>query len=190
MRAFIGLELSTESRAFLTQHYAALKPRTPKIRWLAPESLHLTLKFLGDITADQRKEVELRLQSVARGNAPLTLQLGGLGAFPSAGAPRIIWVGLKQGEAEVTALASAVEEACRVAGLAAEERPFSAHITIGRVLSPKEGNEALKQLSAIIQQWPDAWEATDLHVYESRLSSEGARYSVLATFGLGASAGG
>lgn len=137
IRTFVAVEVDEASRRELARLLTSFRASQADVKWVSPENLHLTLKFLGDIPPEAIGEVVGRLDQVSRGVKPFRLRLGGLGAFPTGAAPRVVWVGVTEGRAELSALAAKVEEALADSAARREERPFSAHLTLGRVRSPR-----------------------------------------------------
>ena len=107
------------------------------IRWVAPHQYHFTLKFLGETPDDRIAGARQAVERAAERTPPVDLALEGLGAFPPAGPPRIVWAGCGKGRDALISLAGAVEEAFGEAGFPEEPRPFSPHLTIGRVKDPR-----------------------------------------------------
>ena len=134
MRTFVAIEPDAPMRAWLEEWLAALRGRFPGIRWVQPSNLHLTLRFLGDIPSDRVGTVSSILPARARGAAPGRLEFGEPGAFGSRGRPRTFWLGFLPGPAleAIRAYQAAVEADLVAAGFAAEDRPFSPHLTVGR----------------------------------------------------------
>ena len=131
VRAFIALPLDPPALERLRALIESLGATTPGIRWVRPESLHLTLRFLGATEADRAQSVIGRVQQEAAATPAAALPLGSLGLFPERGAPRVLWVGLAL-PPPLLALQQACEAAARAEGFAPEERAFSPHLTLGR----------------------------------------------------------
>ncbi|MBI4341464.1 MAG: RNA 2',3'-cyclic phosphodiesterase [Candidatus Omnitrophica bacterium] len=186
-RAFIGIALPSEARAVLEALCVQLRPRMRHGRWVGPEAMHVTLKFLGTITPQQRDDVEVMIRTVASREPAFQLGLGAAGAFPSLRAARVIWVGVTEGEEAVCRLAEALEQGARALGLPAEERPFSAHVTLGRAPQRAAIRGAEEALRGVVWQPPAPWKAGEVTLYQSHLSSAGARYEALAVIPLGTS---
>lgn len=180
MRAFIAIPFPEDVRASLAAFQDQLKPCGASIAWVAPENLHLTLKFLGDITDEQKTAMEGELKRIASQTPAFTMELGEVGVFPSPDAPRVVWVGLKQGTEHVTALAGQLEQAARKLGLRSEERPFSAHATLGRVRTPRSKTPLMKGLERAPWQMSRGWTVDHVTLYQSELSATGAHYTALA----------
>ena len=185
MRAFIAMTLPETVRASLATLQRTLAESRADVKWVKPEHLHVTMKFLGEITEEQRRAVEAMLRQVASSIQPFPLSLRELGAFPSMRAPRVIWVGIEEGKEPLVRLAEGIEREGAAAALQKEERPFAAHVTLGRVRSPK-GHQALVQaLSEATWTPPPPWTANHVTLYESVLSSSGPTYSSLAEVPVG-----
>ena len=185
MRAFIALTLPTDVRSSLQQLQSDLQTALADVRWVAPEQLHLTLKFLDDITEAQRRDVERSLRWIAAVEAPFSAQLGALGAFPLLQSPRVLWVGLQTGAEDAIRIAEAIEREARLIGLRQEERPFSAHITLGRVRTSRGIGALVERIRNVRWSSPAAWRVEMISLYQSVLGSNGPRYSVLAEIRLG-----
>lgn len=179
MRAFIAIDLPENIRESLHLLQKKLHDPASPVSWVNASSLHITLKFLGEITQEQAQAVKQMLQSQIFSQAPFTIKLGGLGAFPSLRAPAVLWVGVSQGDEAVKSLAGIIEKESRRLSLRGEERPFSAHVTIGR-LRGQAPSVFLGKLREVKWREPGAWQAEALTFYQSVLSPEGPRYSVLA----------
>ena len=185
MRAFLGLALSPAARQSLHGLQQTLSAAGADVTWVEPHRLHVTVKFLDEITEQQRHSIESMVGDIARREQPMTLQLERVGAFPSLESPRVLWVGVGQGQEMVRRLAAAIEQGSRQMGMPQEERGFSAHVTIGRIRTPR-GRAALTQRLREIQ-WasPPAWLVTSVTLYESVLAPAGPTYTVLAELPLG-----
>jgi len=185
MRAFIGIALPDGARSALAELQRDLRASGADVKWVAPSNLHVTLKFLDDITDAQRAVVEDMLRNVAVPRQAFPLQLEQVGAFPSVTAPRVVWVGTAQGRDEARGIAEAIEAGSRDAGLRREERPFAAHVTVGRVRSPKNRQALAERLAHTTWQPPEVFRVTSVTLYRSELSSSGPRYRVVADVPLG-----
>jgi 2'-5' RNA ligase len=180
MRAFLAIGLPDDVRQALGSLQQQLADARADVKWVAEEHLHLTLKFLDDITEEKRQAVEAALTHVAAGEAPFTSRLGTVGAFPSPRAPRVLWVSLAEGDVAAARIAAALEAETRRLGLRAEERPFSAHITLGRVRSPHRREALASRLGGLSWEPPAPWQVTALSLYQSVLGPVGPQYTVLA----------
>ncbi len=176
VRAFVALELAAEMKSALQEFIQKLEPRLPGVRWVRPNAMHLTLRFLGASRAEQLAQIRPRLEEAA-GECPACLApVGGLGTFPASGSPRVLWIGIQLPQS-IFGLQAACEQAAVAAGFVAERRPFRAHLTLGRW----RGRAALPLLP---ETDLGAVELSELVLYQSDLRPEGAAYTPLGRFGL------
>ncbi len=181
MRTFIALEISEEMKGILGQIESHLKYSGADVKWVKPEIIHLTLKFLGEIDDVKAVEVMAALDTVAKAAKQFEITLKDIGAFPKIEHPRVVWVGLGKGAAEAIALAAAIDNALSKIGFAKEERPFSPHATIGRVrsllnkdkLKEKVASAATKfALSAVAP-----YQISSVILFQSTLTPQGPIYT-------------
>jgi 2'-5' RNA ligase len=135
LRTFVAVELDEELSGRLArvqdQLRGQLSPRS--VRWVRQGGIHLTLKFLGDTLPDQVEAVKIALGKAVSGISPFTFTVGGLGCFPNARRPRVVWVGLYEPTGALSRLRDAVEDQVTPLGFPTENRPFHPHLTLGRV---------------------------------------------------------
>jgi len=180
MRTFVAIDLPSEIRRKAAQLIALLQPTTKHVRWARAEGLHLTLKFIGEIAPEKVAEVTSRLSAI-RIAAPISLAIRGAGYFPNERSPRVIWLGVEAGN-DLPALASQVEEALLSLGIAKENRPFAAHLTLGRFNGP---NRIPLLQEVLRRQEPldfGSFEAADFFLYESQPSPGGSLYRKISRF--------
>lgn len=176
IRAFIavGVDCGPELRRVLRE----LNEMGRAVRAMAPDNLHLTLKFLGDVPLEQTASIAAAIEEAVSTTATFTAELQGLGAFPHLGRPTVVWAGLAEPEA-MSQLAERIETALGPLGFSRERRPFHPHVTIGRINSrPPPALRQLVEQHAATAFGPSAVETVEL--YQSELSSSGPRYTVLA----------
>jgi len=133
MRAFVAINLSAELRSRVAEVQERLRASCAGVKWVDPESAHFTLRFLGEIEPAEGETLAAALRPAAAATPPLDFCLGGVGVFPNARSPRIVWIGVTRGEAELTGLAERVRAVTTELGLGADDKPFRAHLTLGRV---------------------------------------------------------
>lgn len=135
IRTFIAIELDESIKDELTKLQERLKGETPRgsVRWVRSGGIHLTLKFLGDVPADQIEKITTALQRSCQGVSPFSLSCGGLGCFPNPRRPRVVWVGIQEETGTLVQLKKAIEENVAPLGYPTEKRKFSPHLTLGRV---------------------------------------------------------
>jgi len=179
MRAFLGLSLPEEIRESLHRLQRDLSESQADVKWVEAGNLHVTLKFLDEITEEQRRDVEALLTRLASKESVFTLGVEEVGAFPSMSAPRVVWVGLSEGRDTVARIAQRIEEEGCAIGLRREERPFAAHLTLGRVRSSRRRQELTQRLQRVTWKPPAPWFVTSVTLYQSLLSSSGPTYHVL-----------
>ncbi len=138
MRIFIGIDLDSDVRDRISRFLEGVQGFAPEAKWVRPESLHITLKFIGEQTPEQVEAIAERLRRI-EGSA-FEIRCAGYGFFPTAKAPRVFWIGIQAGP-QLAALAESVDVAVAELGIPREERPFSPHLTLaragGRSGSPK-----------------------------------------------------
>jgi len=137
VRAFIAVDIPDNLRRSLAEVAGRLGGLGGDVKWVRPAGIHVTLKFLGEIGEERVDEVAEAMARAAAGKRPFEVTLAGLGAFPPKGPPRVIWVGIDRGAEELTRLAAEVDCLCAGLGFEPERRPFRAHVTLGRVRSPR-----------------------------------------------------
>lgn len=163
-------------REALAVHLAECARLAPTHHWVEPDSLHLTLRFLGRVEADALERITDGLAAIRV--APFRLGLGGRGTFGPRSAPRVVWLGLAEGANACAALAEAVERACVAAGMEPEQRAFRAHLTLARARREGDRLPALPEPPALA-----GWTASELVLFESRLR-ERPRYVPLERYPL------
>ncbi len=189
-RVFAALELPRENQERLGEVLlgleAAAPPRT--VHWVRPEAIHLTLKFYGDVAEADRPGIEAALAEAAAGARPLQLSLEGLGVFPNARRPQVVWTGLG-GELEpLLALQAALAEKSAALGFAPEARAFVPHLTLGRIrgaLRPEEHITFMEHLSAHRADWFGEFRAEALSLVRSDPRPLGSVYTSLFAASLG-----
>ena len=166
----------------LAQEVDRLRSVAPAVGWIRAENLHMTLKFLGHIPPETLARVEAGLAEAIADQAPLTLAFAGLGAFPSAERPRVIWAGVVEGAEALVALQARVEDALAHKEIAREERPFHAHLTLARVKEPRHARPLFSALTAREKTPFGDQEVSAIHLMRSDLHPQGARYTILRPF--------
>ena len=194
MRIFVGIDLDNEIRTKIARFLEGVRGFAPDARWVRPESLHITLKFIGEQNPEQVAAITERLQLVEGKRAEI--RLAGYGFFPTAKAPRVFWIGIQAGP-ELGELASGVDSALAELQIPREDRPFSPHLTLARggggSGSPKwrKGDgpnstfaELQKRLAAMSEIDFGTMTAREFFLYQSQLSPGGSKYTKLHSFSL------
>lgn len=194
MRVFVGLDIDDSIRQRIQRFMDGVREFAPDARWVRPESLHVTLKFIGEKPPEHVEDIKKTVSELRAG--PMTLSFRGYGFFPTAKAPRVFWIGIEAGP-ELSLLAHAVDEALARLGVPKEDHEFSPHLTLaragGRTGSPRwqkadKPNLSFKHLQEKLAAMPrpdfGTMTAHEFYLYESKLSPGGARYNKVARFAL------
>lgn len=183
MRVFIAIELPQQTLDAIEKQTARLRQAIGSdiIRWVPPQNMHLTLKFIGDIAASHVEFLKQMIMQEAATHSQFEIQIGGLGSFPNSRMPRILWVGL-HAPAELASLHKGIEAGASRLGYEKEERPFSPHLTLGRARQNTEPAELTKVRAALdtIQLGNIANTRVDsVHLFKSDLQPGGSVYTKL-----------
>jgi 2'-5' RNA ligase len=185
MRTFLAVEVSDAVRLQVSKLISKLASDAVGVKWVAPENLHLTLKFFGDISDDDVAKI---CTAVGRAVAPLPefdCQCAGVGAFPRPDRPRTIWVGLGEDDHRLTTLQKTVERSLSKLRYPREKRAFHPHVTIGRVRDSRGMRDLSAALLERAEQSFGMMGVSEVTLFASRLRSSGPVYTVLARFPLG-----
>lgn len=183
IRAFIAVPLSVEQRDAV----AALQRRLTGargVKWVEPENFHFTLRFLGQVESTVLEHLRNRLQEGFARCPAFPIYLAGVGAFPSRRRPRTVWLGVTKGADELTALAQVANAATVAVGLPPEDRPFQAHLTLGRVKASPPSKELVQALeNEAATEVGEMW-VREVLLMRSDLRPTGPIYTALASFPL------
>lgn len=147
---------------------------------MAPANLHLTLKFLGDVEEARTEAIAAALAGAAARATAFEMVVRGLGAFPSATRPRVIWAGVSADDGTLLSLARAVEEVLAPAGFPADPRPFAGHVTLGRIRVPRRDAALGQMLAGAEGEVFGAFRVERISLMRSEQSPRGSRYTELA----------
>lgn len=187
-RLFVTIELPAGVRERLREHISRLRTLVPDARasWGREENLHLTLKFFGDVPLAKVESIVQATESTARMFGPFELIVGGCGAFPPNGQPRVLWIGIEDPSGRLGLLHQTLEAECEKAGFARERRLFHPHLTIARLRQP-QGSRQLATIHKELGFDRKTVLASDLAVIRSELRSGGARHTIVARHALASS---
>ncbi len=171
------MHLPAECARTLAEMQGALRKFGADVRWTAIPSIHLTLKFLGEMDPAVLPELKGALRALSASD-PFTLRLEGMGAFPTLQRPRVIWCGIEGDRPALSLLQENVEMACVNAGFEKEDRPFQPHLTLGRVQG-KRNLQALVDYIRIARSPGCEFVVDHFRIYRSTLTPQGAIYDVL-----------
>lgn len=182
MRVFVAVDISDETKREIEKILKVLEKKHWPVKWEKPEKLHQTLAFLGSIEEDKLNLVKNACQVALEDIKPFVVSFKGLGCFPSFNWPRVIWLGLKGDLHSLAKIYKQLEENLVKAGFVIKKRPFSPHITLGRIRTErlKERNEISRQLKNLRILDLSSQSLIDrLVIYESQLLKTGSVYKKL-----------
>ncbi len=180
-RVFCAVALPEEVRNRAAAHTKTLREAAPKVRasWPRAESLHITLKFLGELETARIGSLSQAAARAAEGFQTFELAIEGAGAFPPRGMPRVLWLGVKDDSGKLATLQQRLEEECAAVGFARETRAFHPHLTIARLRAPANS----QRLAAMHQEMGferAAFNVNELLVMRSELGPGGSRYTEIS----------
>jgi 2'-5' RNA ligase len=183
IRAFIAVDLPSEVQDCLGQVSVQLKGEMGRVpvRWVPQENIHLTLKFLGDVSTNNIQVLTELLEAETTNQKPMVFSVGGVGAFPKVRSPRVIWVGVEAPQ-ELLALQRSIDSHTARIGYSRDRRPFSPHLTLGRVsrnATPKEVRKIGEVLASQTIGFLGVARIRAVHLYRSDLQPTGAVYTKL-----------
>ena len=185
MRTFIAIKIPDIVKSELIQITDKLKSSRADLKWVKPEGILLTLKFLGNIDEQKATEVKEVLNKVVKAEVPFEIRLEGLGAFPKPASPRVIWAGVKEGAQNTINLAKNLEEQLEKIGFEKERRSFHPHLTLGRLRSPQNKGKLSNLLESTKFKSSSIIKVARLNLIQSTLTPTGAIYTVLYQAELG-----
>jgi RNA 2',3'-cyclic 3'-phosphodiesterase len=193
MRLFVALDIEDKIRGRIARFLEGVRGFAPEARWVRPESLHVTLKFIGEKSEEEMEKINGTLGAIKAGTFEMTLR--GHGFFPNARAPRVFWLGIEAGP-KLTSLAATVDENLATLEIPREEHLLNPHLTLARCgvgsRSPRQPkgdpNRRFQLLQEKLAALPapefGTMTAREFFLYQSQLSSRGSKYMKLAGFGL------
>jgi len=180
MRAFIAIDLPEALHAALAEAQQVFRSACRDARWTRPEGIHLTLKFLGEISDAQTKHVVEALAQIGPFE-PFPVEVKGFGFFPQAHRPRVVWAGVVAPPA-LAELAARVEGRMEKIGFAREERPFAPHLTLARFQVPRPQPTLEAAVAGRASTSLGKFEASEFFLFESKLLPQGAEYRKVMRF--------
>jgi 2'-5' RNA ligase len=182
IRTFIALELPQSIHEELSIIISSLKKKVPGgIRWVPASNIHITLKFLGDVSKNNLTAIDRTVESITQGHSAFDIHLGNLGAFPNLRRPRVVWIGI-QAPDTLAKMTQEIDQALTRLGYPPEGRPFSPHLTLGRVAQDTQPQE-LAAIAHILSTQKVAVDSPVLMeqvtVFKSELRPSGAVYTPL-----------
>ncbi len=184
MRCFISINLEESLKMEIDKAIEILRSGNPDVRWVPVGNMHMTLKFLGNTEEETASSLDEKLSRLAARHESFRLNLRGIGLFPDKRRPRVVWIDIPDSE-DLKELQRDVEEAALSAGFEREDRPFSPHLTIGRVRSSRGMNSLLAAIETLKDKDFGNIEVNAVSLMKSDLRPAGAQYTTLAEFRLG-----
>lgn len=178
IRCFIAVPLDKDIKKEIASSTENLKKTGSDVRWVSVENLHITLKFLGDTDEQILPLLKEKLSIIASSSRPFSLTLQGTGVFPDQRRPRVVWIDIKDHE-ELMRLQEEIEEVATSLGFSREDRPFSPHLTIGRVRSPRNIAALLAALEKLKEKDFGNIDVRSVCLMKSELRSAGAQYETI-----------
>ena len=180
MRVFVALDIPDEVRRAIANLIRRLEKTCRGARWVRPESIHVTLKFIGEASDEQVERIRESLAGV-RSATQVEINFRGTGFFPSANRPRVFWAGI-EASSNLAELAAETERRMEKLGIARESRPFKPHLTLARFDSTEGVSKLVAAVAAegSLEFGRGSWR--EFHLYQSQLKPGGAVYTRLATF--------
>jgi RNA 2',3'-cyclic 3'-phosphodiesterase len=182
MRLFIAISLPDDWKQILTQAEASIGWLGHGVRWVEPHGMHLTLRFLGEVTEAQLPAVTSSITDACHGIVPFAMRIKGTGVFPHAKKPRIYWAGL-EAPAVLLDLQTRIEERMTNLGYEPDANPFRPHLTLARIKDPM-GKQRMTDALLDYKMESAPVMVSEILLIRSHLSSDGARYETLHRFPL------
>jgi 2'-5' RNA ligase len=180
-RIFCAVELPDEIRVQLEDHVRGLREAVPDVAasWSRVENIHLTLKFLGNVSVDRIPAISAAASRAVKEFSPFQIVIGATGVFPKASRAQVLWIGVSDPSGNLSALQQRLEDECASEGFEKEERVFRPHLTIARLRRP-EGARRLADAHLQMEFRPSEITLSELIVFRSELSSKGSKYSAIS----------
>lgn len=179
-RTFIAVAASSEIRRAAAKLADLLRPAAGDVRWVAPENLHWTLQFLGEIETLEIPAVCMAVSSGVAEVESFDLEARGAGAFPAPDRPRTLWIGAGSGAQAMVALHAAIQKKLDRLGVRSEQRRYVPHLTIGRASGKAPPHSLIRELAALAEFDAGTMLVDEVAVYSSHLGADGPKYDVLA----------
>ncbi len=184
LRLFIAIALPEPVRDETIRVQRELQALVPRavVRWTRPDQFHLTLRFLGNFPAERIEDLKQAVDAVCRNAPPLSLRAEGVGFFPGPRLPRVVWVGIKEGDGRLAKLQQRIEAAVRPFSPEPDEKNFAGHVTLGRLKNarPADTRNLIARARSLETRVFGGWTAGEIEIIRSELSPGGARYTSLA----------
>lgn len=179
MRCFIAIELSDKVTSLLCEIEERLKKSKANIKWVKPENIHLTLKFLGNIKEENADEISQKMKKACKKYKPFTIEVTGIGIFPNLRAPRVIWAGILENNT-LQQIQESIDLEMMSLGFEREKRKFKPHLTLGRFRSGTGKEGILEEIKTHEKNSFGTVHAQSISLMKSELHPEGARHTKIS----------
>jgi len=185
IRSFIAIEVPQEVKSRMEEVQRELRQTEADIKWVRPDAIHLTLKFLGSIRREDVERISQAVGPVIGHWKPFEVCILGMGCFPNLRNPRVVWVGVDRGKQSLTSLQHEVEKRMAELSFPPEDRPFSPHLTLGRVRSLRGKANLSQAVESRKGVEVGIFQAREVILFRSELKPSGAVYTKLKEFPMG-----
>jgi 2'-5' RNA ligase len=186
LRLFVAANIPGEARGLLGEAIRELQGKMQDARWVRPENLHLTLKFIGYYEEEGLERLSSELRAATERCRPFQAALGGCGSFPSQRKARVVWVGMATGAPEAEAVARKLDARLEKVGVQREKRGFRGHLTLARIKQPHDCTATLEDMVLRLEGLKEMpFEVDEVVLYRSILRPQGPEYTALQRFSLG-----
>jgi 2'-5' RNA ligase len=189
IRSFIAIEVPRELKSKLEGVQRELRQTEADVKWVRPEAIHLTLKFLGSIRQEDVEKISRAVAPVVTLWEPFEVGIRGMGCFPNLRNPRVVWVGIDRGKESLSSLHQKIEKKLAELSFPPEDRSFSPHLTLGRVRSPRERAGLSQAIEKTRGVEIGIFRAREVILFRSELHPSGAVYTRLNQFPMAPLAG-
>lgn len=180
MRAFIGIDLENKMKTEILSLQRILRNHASQGRWKHSDNFHLTLKFLDEISLEQKRQIDEAMKKLCAAVKPFTLSLSGLGIFPGRDAVRVLWLGLTGDVEELQALYEGINKQLMPLGFPTEKRGYSPHITLGQDIVFKAGFDEVKHRMGEVRF--EAFKVKQLYLFKSEQVQNKRIYSKISEY--------
>ncbi len=185
IRSFLAIEVPPAIQKKMETVQKDLKSSDADVRWASPDKIHLTLKFFGNIEESQIDSIMSSIEEPVRGTQPFQIRVRGTGAFPNPKNPRVLWIGLTEGKETLGHLQKELESSLEKLGFQPEDRPFSPHLTLGRVKSGRGKGALTAKIEKYREEEFGEFQVERVILFKSDLKPSGPIYTALREATLG-----
>ena len=182
IRVFVAIEIDSEIKNKLSEYLSKLKRTGADVKWVSPENIHLTLKFIGYIETGTLINLSRIINDAVSGIGPFSISIGNIGAFPSLEKPRVVFVCVQERENNLLRIYENLDKGVEQLGIRKESKKYVGHITLGRVKSQKNISKLKNTLNTGTECYFGLEKVTSLSLIQSKLTPTGPIYSRLNNF--------